>query len=88
MNNKCKLFAVEGTGKIVAEGTISSTNPNDLVHSIPLGPNAIRVWVDIVKDPNASLWRPTSFMECLSDAIGSTVAWPTANVSVDSTSAV
>ena len=80
------MIDLEGTGKIVAEGTVSSTDPNALVHSVPLGPNAIRVWVDVVKVPNAPIWRHTSFMECLSDAIGSTVAWPVANVRIGSTS--
>lgn len=83
VNNKCKLIDVRGTGMVVAEGTVSSTDPECLVHSIPLGKDAVRVWVEIVKVKNAPLWRTSSAFDCMEDAIGSTVAWPIANVRMD-----
>ena len=76
VKKKCKLLDVDGSGKIVAEGVASSCDPSTLVHFIPLGPNAIRVWVEKSKFPSASLWRTSSEMECIDDAIGTTVAWP------------
>lgn len=45
-NTKLKLLDYMGTGEVVAEGSWSSTDPNALVHHIPIGPNALRVWVD------------------------------------------
>ena len=39
-------------------------------------PNAMRVWVDTPKVPTASVWRPTSELEFIEDAVGTTVAWP------------
>uniref|UniRef100_A0A9I9CCA2 Uncharacterized protein n=1 Tax=Cucumis melo TaxID=3656 RepID=A0A9I9CCA2_CUCME len=40
----------------------------------PIGPHAIRVWVDVAKKPNTYLWRPTLDMTCIEEALGSTVA--------------
>ena len=51
-----------------------------MVHHIPIGPHAIRVWIDVAKKPNAYLWRPTSEMTCIEEALGSTVAWPSDKV--------
>ena len=73
---KSKLLDFSGSGKIVAEGRWSSSDPKQVVHFVPLGPNAMRVWVDTPKIPNAPLWRPTSELECIEDAIGTTIAWP------------
>ncbi|PRQ15801.1 hypothetical protein RchiOBHm_Chr7g0177401 [Rosa chinensis] len=47
-----------------------------LVNDIPLGPNAMIVWVDIPTCPEAFLWRPTPNMTYIEDAIGTKVAWP------------
>ncbi|XP_024021724.1 uncharacterized protein LOC21400762 isoform X1 [Morus notabilis] len=74
--NKCKIMDWTGSGEIVAEGRRSSTDPKALVHNIPLGPNAMRVWVDVVKKPDAFLWRPTSEMTSIEEAVGCTIAWP------------
>ncbi|XP_012836540.1 PREDICTED: uncharacterized protein LOC105957165 [Erythranthe guttata] len=80
VNKKCKLLDVCGSGQIVAEGRWSSNDPSQVVHFVPLGPNATRVWVETAKVPAASLWRSTSEMEFIEDAIGTTVAWPTDKV--------
>ena len=64
----------------MAEGTVASTNPITLVHCRPLGFNAVKVWVDIVRDANAELWRPTSALTCMEDALGVPIAWPTEKV--------
>ena len=36
----------------------------------------MRVWVDIAKVPSASLWRQSSELQTIEDALGTTVAWP------------
>ncbi|PRQ34073.1 putative transposase, Tnp1/En/Spm [Rosa chinensis] len=77
---KCNLLDFSGSGKIVAEGHWSSSDPGELVHFVPLGPNATRVWVDIPRVPTVSLWRPTSELHCIEDAIGTTIAWPSDKV--------
>ncbi|TYK17902.1 uncharacterized protein E5676_scaffold306G001840 [Cucumis melo var. makuwa] len=77
---KCKLLDWYGSGEIVAEGRWSSNDPTAMVHHIPIGPHAIRVWIDVAKKPNAYLWRPTSEMTCIEEALGSTVAWPSDKV--------
>ncbi|KAH7839622.1 hypothetical protein Vadar_006403 [Vaccinium darrowii] len=75
-NSDCKLLHWTGTEEVVAEGRWSSSDPNEHAHHIPLGPSAMRVWVDVAKNGAAFLWRPTSDMETIEDAVGTTVAWP------------
>ncbi|XP_019082481.1 PREDICTED: uncharacterized protein LOC109125292 [Camelina sativa] len=75
-NQKCKLLDIIGENRVVAEGRWSSNNPDQVVHCAPLGPNAVRVWVDVVKVNDAAVWRRTSAIECMEDAIGTTLAWP------------
>lgn len=52
------------------------------MHHLRLGPNAMRVWVDVAKKPTAYLWRPTSHMSTIEEAVGSTVAWPSSKVTM------
>ncbi|CAA7040516.1 unnamed protein product [Microthlaspi erraticum] len=75
-DKKCRLLDISGRTRVVAEGRWSSNNPEQLVHFVPLGPNAVRVWVDVVKVNDAAVWKPTSAIECTEDAIGTTIAWP------------
>ncbi|CAA7034330.1 unnamed protein product [Microthlaspi erraticum] len=60
----------------VAEGRWSSDDPDLTVHFVPLGHDGVRVWVDVVKVSDAEVWRPSSYIECMEDALGSTIAWP------------
>ncbi|KAI9201758.1 hypothetical protein LWI28_028814 [Acer negundo] len=46
LNKNCKILDWMGSGEIVDEGRWSSSEPNALVHHVPIGPNAMRVWVD------------------------------------------
>ena len=85
LSNKCQLLDWMGLGEVVAEGHWSSSDPNALVHHIPIGPNAMRVWVDVVKKPEAFLWRTAADMTYIEEAIGTTVAWPTNKVVINST---
>ncbi|KAK9926973.1 hypothetical protein M0R45_024179 [Rubus argutus] len=77
---KCKLFDWSGKDKVVAVGRWESCDPNILVNGIPLGPNAFSILVDISKSHGAFLWRPTSNMTSIKDAVNSTIAWPTNKV--------
>ncbi|KAL5575503.1 hypothetical protein UlMin_017202 [Ulmus minor] len=61
-NNACNLLDWTGSGEIIAEGRWSSSDPD--------------FWVDVVKTPGAYLWRPTSEMTTIEEAMGSTIAWP------------
>ena len=60
----------------VAEGCVVSTNPEDRVHFVPLGENACKVFVLVAKIGDARVWRPNAEVEFISDALGTTVAWP------------
>lgn len=72
----CLLLDCFGSGKTVAEGKVLSNNPEDKVHFVPLGPNTSKVWVEVCKIDDARVWRPNSEFQLVSDALGSTVAWP------------
>ncbi|KAL0729711.1 hypothetical protein Bca4012_025804 [Brassica carinata] len=69
-------MSVGGKNQVVSEGRCGSDNPMDSVHFVPLGPDAVKVWVDVVKVILAEVWHPSSEIECLSDAIGTYIAWP------------
>ena len=81
-SNACNLLDWNGSGEIVAEGRWSSSDPLCEVHHLRLGPNAMRVWVDVAKKPTAYLCRPTSHMSTIEEAVGSTVAWPSSKVTM------
>lgn len=85
-NDKCKMVDWSGKREIVALGRVSSIDPTAMVHCVPLGRNAIKVWVDLVKIPKARLWRTTSDLEVIEDALDTTIAWPATNVIMESTS--
>ncbi|XP_022883204.1 uncharacterized protein LOC111399957 [Olea europaea var. sylvestris] len=83
LNNKCKLLDWTGKGEEVAEGRWSSNDPKILVHHVPLGPNAARVWVDVAMKPDAFLWRPTCDITYIEECVGTTVAWPIDKVVIE-----
>ncbi|KAK0577575.1 hypothetical protein LWI29_035255 [Acer saccharum] len=83
LNKNCKILDWMGSGEIVAEGRWSSSDPKALVHHVPIGPNAMRVWVDKVRKGETFLWRPTSYMSNIEEAMGSTVAWPADKIRMD-----
>ncbi|CAE5980487.1 unnamed protein product [Arabidopsis arenosa] len=63
-------------GEIVAEGKICSTNPEDKVHFVPLGPDASKVWVQVLEIGSAKVWRANSEVKFIGDALETTIAWP------------
>ncbi|KAJ0097265.1 hypothetical protein Patl1_28596 [Pistacia atlantica] len=64
---KCKLLDWNGSTEVVAEGRFLSDDPKALVHYVLIRPNAMRVWIDIAKVPNAFLWRFASEMVFVED---------------------
>jgi len=69
-------MSIGGKNQVVAEGRWGSDNPEDSVHFVSLGPNPVKVWIDVVKVNLAEVWRSSSEIECLGDAIGTCIAWP------------
>ena len=75
--NKCKLLSPWSTDEeIVAEGRWQCQEPKALVDNLPLGPNAVKVFVDVVHVPDIFLWRPSPEMTYLRDSVKQFVAWP------------
>lgn len=60
--------------------------PKTLVNGLPLGPNAIKVYVDEVVNPDANIWRPTVGKTTMEDYQNCFVAWPANRVVFDSES--
>ncbi|XP_058216030.1 uncharacterized protein LOC131327055 [Rhododendron vialii] len=83
---KCKLLDWMGTGDLVAEGRWASSDPTSCAHCIPIGPNAMKIWVDVAKKTKVYLWRAPSDMIYIEDAVGTTIAWPADFVIMDSSS--
>ncbi|KAG7556924.1 hypothetical protein ISN44_As11g029270 [Arabidopsis suecica] len=73
---KCFLLDIDNTGQRVAIGRVSSTDPAEKVHHVPLGANASKVWVEVSKVEGARVWRANSEVKFIADAVGTTVAWP------------
>ena len=71
---------LDWSGEVVAKGRWSSSDLDEKVHGIPLGPKFMRVWVDVAKVPGAYLFRPNHAMLTIEEAVGSTVAWPAEKV--------
>ena len=82
-STKCKLLDWMGTGDVVAEGRWASSDPYASVHCIPIGPDAMKVWVDVAKKPDVFLWRTSSDMTYMEEAVGSAIAWPANKVIMD-----
>ena len=59
----------------VSEGRVVSSEPEELVNGIPLGPNAVKVLVETATKPETFLWRPAPNMFTMEDAVGEMIAW-------------
>lgn len=74
--DKCDLLDWSGTDEIVAEGRVMSSDPNELLHRIPLGPNAKVVLIEFSRKLDAFLWRAVFNTIHIGEATGMLVAWP------------
>lgn len=72
----CELLNWVGMDEIVAEGRVVSTDPNEVVDGIRIGPNAMKIAIDHVKKADAYLWRPSPSLSLLGEAENKSVAWP------------
>ncbi|KAK3199067.1 hypothetical protein Dsin_022482 [Dipteronia sinensis] len=81
--SKCKLLDWAGSGNVVALVEVESTNPQDLVHHVPLGPDNYKVWVHKEIVDRQPLFRPTRELFVIEDAVLSTIAWPIRFISFD-----
>jgi len=52
---------------VVAEGCWQTQEPNALVNGLPLGPAAMKIFVDAVLQPETFIWRPTMDVTYLED---------------------
>lgn len=73
------LFDWTGAGEIIAEGRLFSSDRDDFVNDIPLGPNSVKVLIETATKPDAFLWRPAVNMSTIEEAVGEMIAWPASN---------
>lgn len=73
---KCILHDWSGSEAKVAEGRILSSDPEDFINDIPLGPNSVKVLVETAIKTDAFLWRPAPDMFTVAQAVGEIIAWP------------
>ncbi|KAL0716221.1 hypothetical protein Bca4012_065543 [Brassica carinata] len=73
---KCVLVDWSGSDENVAEGRVMSSEPDDFVNDIPLGPLAVKVFVETAIKSDAFLWRPATGMCIVEQALGELIAWP------------
>lgn len=65
---------------VVAEGRWQTQEPKALVNGLPLGPKAVKVFLDLVHEYGTFLWRPTLDMAYLEDCLQSFISWPVSKV--------
>lgn len=73
----------ESEDVVVGEGEFCSDEPMYKIGRVPIGPNAVAVVVKSALSSEASLWRPTTDVLSLEDAVGCKVAWPINKVLLD-----
>lgn len=74
--NICKLMDWSGNQEVVAEGRWASKEPNTFVNGLLIRPNEVKVFVDVVIQPDTFLWRPTAVKKTLEDSLKSFIIWP------------
>ncbi|KAG7572280.1 Transposase Tnp1/En/Spm-like [Arabidopsis suecica] len=83
--NKCKLLDLTSDDVVVAEGRWQTQEQNALVNGLPLRPNAVKVFVDVVHQHNTFIWRPTIDITYIEDCLKSFVSWPANKVVFENT---
>ncbi|KAG7567797.1 Transposon En/Spm-like [Arabidopsis thaliana x Arabidopsis arenosa] len=83
--NKCKLLDLTSDDVVVAEGRWQTQEQNALVNGLPLRPNAVKVFVDVVHQHNTFIWRPTIDITYIEECLKSFVSWPANKVVFENT---
>ncbi|XP_062117107.1 potassium transporter 1-like isoform X2 [Humulus lupulus] len=74
------FYMLDWSDAIIAEGCWDSSDPDLEMHEIPLGPDFMRVCIDVVVVSSAYLFHPNYAMLTIREVVGSTVAWPSQKV--------
>ena len=61
---------------VVGEGRWQTQEPKALVNGLPLRPKAVKVFLDIVHEPETFLWRPMLEVAYLEDSVMTFLSWP------------
>ena len=80
---KCKLLDLSDDTVVVGEGCLQTQEAKALVNGLPLGPKAVKVFLDVVHEDITYLWRPTIDLAHLEDCLHSFISWPARKVVFD-----
>lgn len=70
---------------VVGEGRWQTKEAKALVNGLPLGPKAVKVFLDVVHEQGTYLWRPTMDLAYLDDCLNSFISWPARKVVFENT---
>lgn len=85
---RCQLMDWCEVGDVVvAEGEFCSAEPMYKIGRVPLGPGAAAVVVNSVTKTDAYVWRPTTSIFSVGQALGNKIAWPADKIILDNAEA-
>ena len=70
---------------IIAEGPWLTQDESALVNGLPLGPKAVKIFMDSIHQPDTFIWRPTMDTTYLEDCLLAFVSWPIHKVGLENT---
>lgn len=73
----------DSTDVVIGAGEFCSAEPMYKIGRVPIGPNAVAIVVKSALTPRASLWRPSTDMSSIEQAVGCKIAWPIDKVILD-----
>ncbi|KAI3870155.1 hypothetical protein MKW98_011596, partial [Papaver atlanticum] len=71
----CELLSWYKEGEVVAEAKIGETNPQMQIHGLPIGLVAYTVCVMTAYVEDAHVYRPTSEIKYVGEAVGNFITW-------------
>ncbi|KAI3873395.1 hypothetical protein MKW98_008047 [Papaver atlanticum] len=77
----CKLLSWYKEGEVVAEAEIGETDPSKEIHGMPIGLGAYTICVKITYVEDAHVYRPTSEVKYVGEAVSNFITWPKDRIS-------
>ncbi|XP_026440278.1 uncharacterized protein LOC113339094 [Papaver somniferum] len=77
----CKLLSWYKEGEVVAEAEIGETDPSNEIHGMPIGLGAYTVCVKVAYVADAHVYRATSEVKYVGEAVSNFITWPKDRIS-------
>ncbi|KAI3905850.1 hypothetical protein MKW98_006484 [Papaver atlanticum] len=79
----CKLLSWYKEGEVVAEAEIGETNPQMQIHGLSIGLGAYTVCVRTAYVEDSHVYRPTSEIKYVGEAVSNFIAWTKDRISYE-----